>query len=63
VNDWYVIATNQQDGALVCLRIVAGPLSMEAATQEAQLRLRRTPKDFKLAVVQFDPFFGLTETG
>ena len=60
MRDWYVIA-NKQDGDLVHLRIVAGPLTQEAATHEAQLRIDRTSKGFSLAVVEFDPFFGLKE--
>ena len=61
MSDWYVIA-NQQYGSTVHLRVVAGPLTKDEATEEAQLRAHRTAGKFNLEVVEFDPFFGLTQT-
>ena len=56
--DWYVIA-NKQEGNIVHVRIVAGPLSRERATTEAELRVKQAPEGMRLAVVEFDAMFGM----
>jgi hypothetical protein len=61
MSGWYVIASKQK-GDLVHFRIVAGPLHREAAAHEAHLRVGKAPKGFALAIAEFDPLFGLTET-
>lgn len=56
--NWYVVA-NENGGLVTRLRIVAGPLTKEAATEEAQLRIRRKTGDIHFAIVEFDPFYGM----
>jgi len=52
--DWYVLAT-RQDGILIHIRIVAGPLSFEDAKEFAESRVNLS--EAKLVVVQYDADF------
>ena len=57
-SEWYVLATSQV-GSILLMRLVAGPLSLQAATSEAQNRVTLSRADFRFSVVEFDSMFGL----
>ena len=56
---WYVLAGNQS-GTILEVRIVAGPLTLDAAKEEAHHRLKRAWEGITFSVVEFDPMYALT---
>lgn len=57
-SQWYVLATTRV-GRILLMRIVAGPLSLDEATYEAQQRVRISRADVEFSTVELDPMFGL----
>ena len=55
---WYVVATSQR-GTVVNIRIVAGPLTLGRAEDEARERVNRAAEGWKFSVVEFDPLAAL----